>query len=60
MRPWHPEKELPFVSQHVNQPFFLGDGNFANSPRKPAGGGSLKEVVGEFYVALDDEMELIM
>jgi hypothetical protein len=46
VRPWHPEKELPFISQHINEPVFLGDGNFAMSPRRPTTGGSIREVVG--------------
>lgn len=48
-RPWHPEKELPFLAQHVNTPFFLGGGNFAAAPRKPAPNGALREIVGESY-----------
>jgi hypothetical protein len=38
------------VQQH-NQPFFLGDGTFARSPRKLATGGSLREVVGKYILA---------
>ncbi|ORX36676.1 P-loop containing nucleoside triphosphate hydrolase protein [Kockovaella imperatae] len=45
VRPWHPEKEQPFVVQPAQQAFFLGDGNFAMSPRRPTTSGSLREVV---------------
>ncbi|XAO23768.1 hypothetical protein I312_102548 [Cryptococcus bacillisporus CA1280] len=44
VRPWHPEKELPFVQRPSTQPFFQGDGNFGQLPPKPAA-GSLREVV---------------
>lgn len=45
-RPWHPEKEAPFLAQHVDTPFFLGEGNFAQ-PKKAPANGSLREIVGE-------------
>ena len=45
VRPWHPEKEIPFITQPSHQTFFLGDGNFGCSPRKPPA-GSLRGVVG--------------
>ncbi|WVQ82358.1 hypothetical protein IAT38_004486 [Cryptococcus sp. DSM 104549] len=45
VRPWHPEKELPFVQRPSSQPFFHGDGNFGQSPNKPVTAGSLREVV---------------
>ncbi|ODO08830.1 kinesin [Cryptococcus wingfieldii CBS 7118] len=45
VRPWHPEKELPFVQKATPQPFFQGDGNFGQSPAKVATQGSLREVV---------------
>ncbi|EAL23507.1 hypothetical protein CNBA1540 [Cryptococcus deneoformans B-3501A] len=44
VRPWHPEKELPFVQRPSTQPFFQGDGNFGQLPQKAAA-GSLREVV---------------
>ncbi|OXG97716.1 kinesin [Cryptococcus neoformans A2-102-5] len=44
VRPWHPEKELPFVQRPSTQPFFQGDGNFGQLPPKAAA-GSLREVV---------------
>ncbi|RXK36424.1 hypothetical protein M231_06326 [Tremella mesenterica] len=44
VRPWHPIKEQPFVTQITRQNIFQGDGNFAISPRKPIT-GSLREVV---------------
>ncbi|WVQ72579.1 hypothetical protein IAR50_002137 [Cryptococcus sp. DSM 104548] len=45
VRPWHPEKEFPFVRKATPQPFFQGDGNFGQSPAKLATQGSLREVV---------------
>ncbi|ORY34049.1 kinesin motor domain-domain-containing protein [Naematelia encephala] len=45
VRPWHAEKELPYITQKSNEVVFLGDGNFAVSPRKPVPIGSLREVV---------------
>ncbi|WWD17312.1 hypothetical protein CI109_101752 [Kwoniella shandongensis] len=45
VRPWHPEKELPFVQRQITQPFFHGDGNFSVSPQKPVAQGALREVV---------------
>ncbi|WVO16278.1 hypothetical protein L204_103953 [Cryptococcus depauperatus] len=44
VRPWHPEKELPFVQKPSSQPFFQGDGNFGQSSARSAV-GSLREVV---------------
>jgi kinesin family protein 18/19 len=47
VRPFHPEKEEPFVIRALPQPFFMGDGNFAASPRKAVSSGSIRQVIGE-------------
>ncbi|KAK4683985.1 hypothetical protein P7C73_g6222, partial [Tremellales sp. Uapishka_1] len=44
VRPWS-EKELPFLTPIVEDRQFQGDGAFTHSPRKPASGASLREVV---------------
>ncbi|WWC61865.1 uncharacterized protein I303_104450 [Kwoniella dejecticola CBS 10117] len=44
-RPWHPTKELPFITQPSNQPYFYGDGNMGTSSAKPAAPGALRNVV---------------
>ncbi|WWC70214.1 uncharacterized protein I206_104164 [Kwoniella pini CBS 10737] len=44
-RPWHPTKELPFISQPSNQPYFYGDGNMGATSTKPVAPGALRNVV---------------
>jgi len=59
VRPWHPEKELPYVAAPAQpQQLFLGEGAFVNSPRKPAG-GSVREVIGEISSATMCDSELM-
>ncbi|CAK9786354.1 kinesin-domain-containing protein [Cutaneotrichosporon oleaginosum] len=43
-RPWHPTKEVPYLAQDCDQPFFIGNGNFGQA-KKPAGGGAIREIV---------------
>lgn len=49
-RPWHPERELPYIAKDDDQPFFLGGGNFGTVKKAPVGGGALREIVGEFII----------
>ncbi|WVW83912.1 hypothetical protein I302_105934 [Kwoniella bestiolae CBS 10118] len=44
-RPWHPTKELPFIVQPTNQPFFYGDGNIGTTSTRPVAPGALRNVV---------------
>ncbi|KAI9639834.1 P-loop containing nucleoside triphosphate hydrolase protein [Dioszegia hungarica] len=45
VRPFHAEREQPFLSRPITQHYFLGDGNFASSPRRPISAGSIRQVI---------------